>query len=152
MAGRRFDPARRSTWPEQMPCLTVHQPWAHLIAVGRKRVENRSWSTRHRGPLAIHAGSSRATWLQHGHGLSSHELAWGAVIAVARLAALVHVEALRDTRSLGEYEWLRNHEYCAGPWLWVLEDVVRIPPEPATGAQGLWLWAPSQAPTAEVSP
>lgn len=39
-----------------MKAITLHQPWASLIAVGAKRIETRSWSTRYRGPLAIHAG------------------------------------------------------------------------------------------------
>lgn len=39
--------------------LTVRQPWASLIALGTKRIETRSWSTRYRGPLAIHAGAHR---------------------------------------------------------------------------------------------
>jgi hypothetical protein len=37
--------------------LTLHQPWASLIAVGVKTIETRSWSTQYRGPLAIHAGA-----------------------------------------------------------------------------------------------
>lgn len=36
--------------------LTLHQPWASLIALGVKTIETRSWSTKYRGPLAIHAG------------------------------------------------------------------------------------------------
>jgi hypothetical protein len=40
--------------------LTVWQPWASAIAEGIKTIETRSWSTRHRGPLAIHAGSKMA--------------------------------------------------------------------------------------------
>lgn len=38
-----------------MKALTIRQPWASLIAVGVKTIENRSWGTKHRGPLAIHA-------------------------------------------------------------------------------------------------
>lgn len=38
-----------------MKALTVRQPWAFWIAVGQKDIENRSWSTNFRGPLAIHA-------------------------------------------------------------------------------------------------
>lgn len=38
--------------------LTLHQPWASLIAVGVKTIETRSWSTPYRGPLAIHAGKA----------------------------------------------------------------------------------------------
>lgn len=39
--------------------LTLHQPWASLIALGVKSIETRSWSTSYRGPLAIHAGKKR---------------------------------------------------------------------------------------------
>ena len=38
-----------------MKALTLHQPWATLVAIGAKRVETRSWATKYRGPLAIHA-------------------------------------------------------------------------------------------------
>lgn len=37
--------------------LTIRQPWASLIAAGVKTIETRGWSTRYRGPLAIHAGA-----------------------------------------------------------------------------------------------
>jgi hypothetical protein len=40
-----------------MKALTLHQPWASLIAVGAKRIETRSWSTRYRGRILIHAGA-----------------------------------------------------------------------------------------------
>lgn len=36
--------------------LTVRQPWAWAIIHGGKDIENRSWNTKHRGPLVIHAG------------------------------------------------------------------------------------------------
>jgi activating signal cointegrator 1 len=39
--------------------LTLHQPWASLIAVGAKRIETRNWATDYRGPLAIHASRSQ---------------------------------------------------------------------------------------------
>jgi hypothetical protein len=39
-----------------IPALTVHQPWVWPIAHGWKPIENRTWSTAYRGPLAIHAG------------------------------------------------------------------------------------------------
>jgi hypothetical protein len=39
-------------------CLSVRQPWAGLIALGRKPQEFRSWSTTHRGDLLICAGGA----------------------------------------------------------------------------------------------
>lgn len=38
-----------------MMCLSVRQPWAHLIVSGQKDCENRTWQTDYRGPLLIHA-------------------------------------------------------------------------------------------------
>ena len=42
-----------------MKAITIHQPWARLIAKGIKRYETRSWRTNHRGLLAIHASTNR---------------------------------------------------------------------------------------------
>jgi hypothetical protein len=42
-----------------MKAITLYQPWATLVAMGKKRIETRSWSTNYRGPLAIHAGKNR---------------------------------------------------------------------------------------------
>ena len=38
-----------------MKALSLLQPWASLIAVGAKTIETRSWATKYRGLLAIHA-------------------------------------------------------------------------------------------------
>jgi hypothetical protein len=42
-----------------MKAITLWQPWASFVGLGVKTIETRSWSTRYRGPLAIHAGSRR---------------------------------------------------------------------------------------------
>lgn len=39
-----------------MKALSIRQPWAWLIVHGEKDIENRTWSTRYRGPVLIHAG------------------------------------------------------------------------------------------------
>lgn len=38
-----------------MKALSIRQPWAWLIVNGYKDIENRSWATRFRGPVLIHA-------------------------------------------------------------------------------------------------
>jgi hypothetical protein len=45
-----------------MRCITLTQPYATLIALGAKKIETRSWATRYRGPLAIHAAKGYPTW------------------------------------------------------------------------------------------
>ncbi|TCL40003.1 ASCH domain-containing protein [Anaerospora hongkongensis] len=41
-----------------MKAITILQPWASLIARKVKGIETRSWSTKYRGPIAIHAGAN----------------------------------------------------------------------------------------------
>lgn len=38
-----------------MKILSVRQPWASLIVTGLKDVENRTWPTKYRGPILVHA-------------------------------------------------------------------------------------------------
>jgi len=51
--------------------LSVMQPWPWLIVHGFKDIENRDWSTRYRGPVALHAGKKQDQWaindLKHGY-------------------------------------------------------------------------------------
>lgn len=38
-----------------MKVLSIQQPWASLIVQGHKRIETRSWNTKYRGDILIHA-------------------------------------------------------------------------------------------------
>lgn len=113
-----------------MKALTVCQPYAELIASGKKVVENRTWATNYRGLLAIHAGKSRA-WLLDDDALTYPEMVYGAVVAIARLRGCVRLEDLPLD--------LRGHDYAEGPWCWILQDVRRLTVAISwRGAQGLW--------------
>jgi hypothetical protein len=109
--------------------LTIRQPWATASAHGPKRVENRTWSTRYRGPLLIHA-AARAD--RHAADFFAGE--WpdvrSAVIAVVDLAD-VHAGDRCGS--------------CCPVWAepravhWVLDRVRALTvPIPATGRLGLW--------------
>lgn len=41
-----------------MKALTIRQPWASLILHDKKHYETRSWPTKYRGPLMIHAAKA----------------------------------------------------------------------------------------------
>ena len=131
-----------------MKALTICQPYAELIARGEKRVENRTWETKYRGQLAIHAGKSRE-WLK-GYRDPPAPLDFGAVVCLVELVECVkaanHAELetwLRgDAQREQRYAWLRCRPYVMGPYLWVLADVERLDePIPARGKQGLWEWS-----------
>lgn len=42
-----------------MKVISILQPWATLVVIGAKRIETRSWNTKHRGPLLIHASAGK---------------------------------------------------------------------------------------------
>ena len=119
-----------------MKALTVCQPYAELIARGLKPIENRTWPTAYRGPIAIHAGKSRE-WMDPEDLEAYPAMAFGAVVAVARVVACLKYDDVAPWPN--RWRHLRQHEHAGGPWCWVLEDVRRLPvPLPCRGAQGLW--------------
>jgi hypothetical protein len=90
-----------------MQCLTVQQPFAHLIVSGYKRLETRAWSTPYRGPLLIHAGHNFPeankklcytepvrSWLLRLGLRSPKDFAFGAIVGVATMVGCKAVEQL----------------------------------------------------------
>ena len=112
-----------------MKALTICQPYAEMIALGEKCIENRTWPTAHRGLLVIHAGKSR-NWLEADDEREYPGMQFGALVATAQLVDCRRVEDLPPE--------LQGDVHANGPWCWILEDVIRINPVPYRGAQGLW--------------
>lgn len=113
-----------------MTALSVRQPFAELIAAGRKTIEVRSRRTRHRGPLAICAAGS---WHKLGIAL------WGRL--GARGVSVCHVN-LVDCRPLAREDLplacLPDDFDITGQFAWVLRDAHRLEPFPVRGKLGLF--------------
>jgi hypothetical protein len=139
-----------------MKALTVTQPWVTLIAVGAKHVETRSWTTGHRGLLAIHAAHRFPTWARElcqtdpfrlvldQAGITGPEaLPCGMVLATCRLAAVRPTSRpLPATWPVGRHE-VAFGDYRFGRYAWLLTDVTPLTrPVLARGALGLWSWVP----------
>lgn len=120
-----------------MRALTICQPYAHLIVVTReKRVENREWSTRYRGPLVIHAGKSR-DWLCGE--APTPDMVFGAAIGMVDLIDCLHIDEIEDGVHDAQYPWLREHPHTNGTWCHLYDNVRAFPhPLPWKGAQGFW--------------
>lgn len=113
-----------------MIALTVRQPHAWAILAGIKPFENRTWTTRYRGPLLIHAGMS---WdrLDDGPRYEGEPhrswLTFGAILGVADLVAVAPVEQVEP------------HPTATGPRCWSLANPRWLrEPVRCRGAQGLW--------------
>lgn len=126
-----------------MKAITICQPYAHLIIVTLdKRVENREWPTRYRGPLLIHAGKSRA-WLEGTDEENLEEfgrpLDFGMILGMVQLVDCLHIDEIRAGKHDAKYPWLRTHHHTNGTWCWIFENAVRFEtPIPYTGRQGLF--------------
>lgn len=127
----------------RLKVLTIQQPWAWAIAAGHKDIENRTWATDYRGPLAIH---SSKTWdrdgmqscrsvledkgvVKEGEQVGErHLLATGAVLAVVELVDICPGRLCRC-----------NAWAAIGCKHWKLRDARPLAePVPATGRLGLW--------------
>lgn len=139
-----------------MKAITIIQPWATLIALREKKFETRSWSTKHRGELAIHAGKKidwnacrepeiSAALARNGYGPDN--LPTGSVIAIVQLEnCLKSIDTWTDGYELEGRRLIYSPEYefgdfTPGRYAWELAEVNRLPdPIPAKGQQGLWNW------------
>lgn len=150
-----------------MKALTLWQPWASLVAMGKKSVETRCWSTKYRGELAIHSAVNiPPRWL----GASRHQpefrdaladvlnarrdrdermgfhvddavkaLPRGKVLCIVRLVEIVETGGM-ECENLCDYERLFGN-YELGRYAWFLEMVERFEePIPAKGNRLLWNW------------
>lgn len=45
-----------------MKTLSIQNPWPHLIGLGIKDIENRTWATKHRGRIYLHASGKPWKW------------------------------------------------------------------------------------------
>jgi hypothetical protein len=112
-----------------MKAISIRQPWAWAIAQGLKTIENRTWRTHYRGPLAIHAGRAPcppALILPDGTPVQDAGLVCGAVVA---LVDLVDCLAVVDAP---------QGPFTEGPFCFVLANVRRITPIPWPGALSLF--------------
>jgi hypothetical protein len=133
--------------------LSLWQPWAQLLALGAKRTETRSWGTRYRGPLLVHAGLRNALEDRlSADMLKPHRAAlWRRGCAMGDLprGAVVGVCIVDDVRRVctGREPWLLelSHEerlfgdHGVGRFVWFVSGASPFArPWPARGRQGLF--------------
>jgi hypothetical protein len=136
-----------------MKVISLWEPWASLVALEIKHNETRSWYTRYRGPLAIHAAKVIVPFEQLFTELSPQQrlfiydqickaygaynkMPTGAILATSNLLNVVATEKISPTLT-----WLERAcgDYSAGRFAWKLCNTKRLAePIPAKGRQNLW--------------
>lgn len=148
-----------------MKCLSVRPPWAwcivNLPGALAKRVENRTWQTKYRGPLLIHSSGTltREDWG------NACELAREAGASVSDLPTLHQLDAIRG-RIIGAARLVEvSHPgWCADgfdendPWRdpdcfgWHLADRIALPTRPMLGKLGVFEVEPTPVELALLRP
>ena len=154
-----------------MKALTILQPWASLIACGAKKIETRSWATKYRGPLAIHAGKGSPKIEEWAfNSILSQEmdknfdvchprfLLRSCVIAIADLVdcqkvigkSSLKIGDEKQTKVILENQMivtgneLEFGDFTPGRYARILANVRQIEPVLARGKQRIWEWEGEQ--------
>jgi len=122
--------------------LSIRQPWAWCILHGRKRVENRTWTTDYRGWLLLHSGvtMSRSDYdecdevcarLTHVElpPRDSRALLRGGIVGAAELIDVVENDSTHP---------VFNSPWAFGPCLWIFDRVTPLGFVPCRGRLSLF--------------
>jgi ASCH domain len=115
-----------------MKAIVIRQPWAWLIVNGYKDIENRTWTTRYRGPLLIQASARRPTSREM-HEFRAFARKRGVTLPEEfELGGIVGMARLDDCVEKSRSKWF------GGPIGWVLSKPKKLPFVALKGQLGLF--------------
>ena len=124
-----------------MKVITIKQPYATLIAEGIKKYEFRTWKTKYRGDILIHAGKgiSKTAIKRYEH--LNLDYPSGAIIAKVTITDCITVDD--DFRKQLEIEDNYVYDHIINDKEWngygfKLENVKKIEPISINGKLSLW--------------
>ncbi len=124
-----------------MKVITVKQPWATLIAEGLKKYEFRTWNTKYRGDILIHADKTLNKKADERFGCYNLDYPTGCIIAKAKLTDSIYVDD-DFVKKVGPTNPLVYKGVIEkGDWEgygFKLEEVNKISPIYINGKLGLW--------------
>ena len=130
-----------------MKVITIKQPFASLIAAGLKKYEFRTWKTKYRGEILIHAGKGvdkKAMKKFEEYGL---EYPSGCIIAKVNLSDCIKVDdefrKMLYEENTYIYSSIIKHKEWDG-YGFKIENVEKIDPIPVKGKLNLWEYDYSQ--------
>ena len=124
-----------------MKVLTIKQPFASLIAEGIKEYEFRTWKTKYRGELLIHAGKSIDKKAMKKYEKYNLEYPIGSIIAKVTITDCIKIDdntkKILKEKNIFVYEnAIKNED--GKLYGFKLENVEKINPIKVNGKLGLW--------------
>ena len=124
-----------------MKVITIKQPFATLIAEGIKEYEFRTWKTKYRGEILIHAGKGIDKKAMEKFRYLNLEYPSGCIIAKANLTDCIIIDndkrkILKEKNSVVYSNIINNPEWKG--YGFKLENVEKINPIQTNGKLSLW--------------
>jgi hypothetical protein len=118
-----------------LKAITLHPHWAWLIVNGHKDIENRSWPTKHRGKILIHAGLHKITKAEY-----EDFVKWCRNRSIKKFPA---INNFKSGGIVGSVEIVDCVTKSRSPWFsgvygFVLNKARKLPFKPMTGKLGIW--------------
>lgn len=121
-----------------MKVLTLKQPWATLVAEGIKKYEFRSWKTKYRGKILIHAGCGIDKKELDKYKNLGYEFPKSKIITPVDLVDCLELDENLNKQIIAENNIVYGNKVRTG-YAWKLENVKKINyPKETNGQLGLW--------------
>jgi hypothetical protein len=82
-----------------MKCLSVSQPYADLIVQGKKTIELRTWNTKYRGELLVHAPAKIKKDVCKKLGIDEKDLRTGVILGKVEIYDVKVYNSISDLKS-----------------------------------------------------
>jgi len=124
---------------DERSVLSIKNPWAYLVVLGIKDIENRSWKTNYRGKLLIHATQTPIKFNSYNELFTSDQIKiiqdnninFNQMINSAIIGDVELIDCIQNSNSL----WAET-----GQWHWVLSTpkIYSTPMLNIKGSLSIW--------------
>jgi ASCH domain len=118
-----------------MKAISIRQPWAWLVVNGHKDIENRTWATKFRGKVLVHAGVHKVTKAEYADFVGR--------CRKRKIEEFPAIDGFRTGGIVGSVEIVDCVLKSRSPWFvgpvgFVLENARRLPFKSMKGKLGIW--------------
>ena len=125
-----------------MKCLTIKQPYVELILCGKKKIEIRSWPTKLRGKVLIHAGKDPNKEIvdKYVNILDKQNIKFGYILGMVEIVECIKIDKgfieryNKENANTGYY----IDNTCIDKYAFVLKNPKRIKPIKIGGKLSFW--------------
>lgn len=122
----------------KLKVLTLRQPWATLVAEGIKRYEFRSWKTKYRGKVLIHAGTGIDEEDMKKYKNMNLEFPSRKILAVVEIEDCLELDEELNNKIISENNIAYGNKVRTG-YAWKLNNIKKINyNKEVNGQLGLW--------------